>query len=161
MPVAGLPLALDSAQEALLKKNAVSFWKISAEGRKTTVVLRLVTTTDPDVADFAHPNTATQHFGRKLPSQVRRDQRRPPNGQDKTQRFYLNQHYRQQQQLQHILKCSVRTTRNTCTTVTLTSTHVLHALLTTVHRQAVGPVTKTARRYHASASPWISLWKTT
>ena len=50
---------------------------MSAEGRKTTVVLRLVTTTDPDMADFAHPHTATQHFRRKPPSgQVRRDQRR-------------------------------------------------------------------------------------
>ena len=76
MPVAGLPSALDSALEALLKENAVSFWKISAEGRKTAVVLRLVTTTGPDVADFTHPHTATQHFGRKLPSQVRRDQSR-------------------------------------------------------------------------------------
>ena len=74
MPVAGLPTALDSALEALLTENAVSSWKISAEGRKTTVVLRLVTTTDPDMADFTH--TATQHFRRKPPSQVRRDQRR-------------------------------------------------------------------------------------
>ena len=76
MPVAGLPTALDSALEALLTENAVSSWKISAEGRKTTVVLRLVTTTDPDMADFTHPHTATQHFRRKPPSQVRRDQRR-------------------------------------------------------------------------------------
>ncbi len=76
LPVAGLPTALDSALEALLTENAVSSWKISAEGRKTTVVLRLVTTTDPDMADFTHPHTATQHFRRKPPSQVRRDQRR-------------------------------------------------------------------------------------
>ena len=48
---------------------------MSAEGRKTTVVLRLVTTVDPDMADFAHHHTATQHFRRKPPSQVRRDQR--------------------------------------------------------------------------------------
>ena len=76
MPVAGLPTALDSALEVLLTENAVSSWKISAEGRKTIVVLRLVTTTDPDMADFTHPHTATQHFRRKPPSQVRRDQRR-------------------------------------------------------------------------------------
>ena len=77
MPVAGLPTALDSALEALLTENAVSSWKMSAEGRKTTVVLRLVTTTNPDMADFAHPYKATQHFRRKPPSgQVRRDQRR-------------------------------------------------------------------------------------
>ena len=51
--------------------------KKSAEGRKTTVVLRIVTTTNPDMADFAHPYKATQHFRRKPPSgQVRRDQRR-------------------------------------------------------------------------------------
>ena len=67
---------MDSALEALLTENAVASWKISAEGRKTTVVLRLVTTTDPDIFDFAHPHTATQHFRRKPPSLVRRDQRR-------------------------------------------------------------------------------------
>ena len=38
--------------------------------------LRLVTTSDPDMADFTHPHTATQHFRRKPPRQVRRDQRR-------------------------------------------------------------------------------------
>ena len=70
------PTALDNALEALLTENAVSSWKISSEGRKTIVVLRLVTTTDPDMADFTHPHTATQHFRRKPPSQVRRDQRR-------------------------------------------------------------------------------------
>ena len=35
-----------------------------------------MTTTDPDMVDFTHPHTATQHFRRKPPSQVRRDQRR-------------------------------------------------------------------------------------
>ena len=80
MPVAGLLTALDSALRALLKENAVSSWKLSTEGRKTTVVLRLVTTGDPDMADFTHPHTATQHFRRKPPSQVRRDERRAAEG---------------------------------------------------------------------------------
>ena len=105
MPVAGLPTALDSALEALLTENAVASWKISAEGRKTTVVLRLVTTTDPDMANFTHPYTTTQHFRRKPPSRCDAINAGPPNGQDRTQRqvnilllVYFNQHHRQQQQ---------------------------------------------------------------
>ena len=44
--------------------------------RRTTVVLRLVTTTDPDMADFTNPYTTTQHFPTTPLSQVRHDQRR-------------------------------------------------------------------------------------
>ena len=44
----------------------------------------------------------------------------------------------------------------------LTPTHVLPALLTVLRLvQAIDPVTQTACRCHESASPWISLWKTT
>ena len=153
MPVAGLPTALDSALEALLTENAVSSWNISAEGRKTTAVLRLVTTTDPDMADFTHPNTATQHFRqhfrRKPPSQVRRDQRRT------AERTRQNP-----EASEHSPSGLFQPTPPPTTTVAAHPTHVLHALLTTVHRPAVGPVTQTVCRCHASASPWISLWKT-
>ena len=66
MPVAGLPTALDySSLEALLKDNAVSSWTVSAEEKITSVELPLVSTADPDMADFAHPSTQTQHLRRK------------------------------------------------------------------------------------------------
>ena len=80
MPAAGLPTALDSDLEALLKENAVSTWKISAEGKrnekKKNVVLRLVSTADPDMAYLPHHYTQAQHLRRKPPSQLQRDQSR-------------------------------------------------------------------------------------
>ena len=142
MPVSGLPTALDSALEALLTENAVASWKISAEGRKTTVVLRLVTTTDPDMADFTHPYTATQHFRRKPPSgQVRSDQRRA------AERTRQNPEANE-----HSPSGLFQPTPSPTTAVAAHPTHVLHALLTTVHRPAVGPVTQTVSLSRVSQS---------
>jgi len=73
MPVAGLPTALKIALGDLLHEKAVLFWVSSAEGRKTIIVLRLVTT-DSKLAGFAHPHTAAEHFRRKPPRLVQRDQ---------------------------------------------------------------------------------------
>ena len=41
MPVAGLPAAVEGTLEVLLMENQLSSWKVSSEGSKTVVVLRL------------------------------------------------------------------------------------------------------------------------
>ena len=130
-----------------------------------------MTTTDPDMADFAHPYKATQHFRRKPPSQVRRDQlraaertRQNPEASEHSPPglFQPTPPPTTTVAAHPETQCQIDTHHNfLCTTVTLTPTHVLHALLTVVHLvQATDPVSQTACRCHESASPWISLWKT-
>ena len=72
MPVAGLPAAVEGTLEVLLMENQLSSWKVSSEGSKTVVVLRLTALTS-----MAEHNTHTvQQYRRKPPSQQNRDKKR-------------------------------------------------------------------------------------
>ena len=72
MPVAGLPAAVEGTLEVLLMENQLSSWKVSSEGSKTVVVLRLTALTS-----MAEHNTHTvQQYRRKPPSQQNRGKKR-------------------------------------------------------------------------------------
>ena len=72
MPVAGLPAAVEGTLEVLLMENQLSSWKVSREGSKTVVVLRLTALTS--MAE--HATHTVQQYRRKPPSQQNRDKKR-------------------------------------------------------------------------------------
>ena len=72
MPVAGLPAAAVGTLEVLLLENQLSSWKVSSEGSKRVVVLRLTALTT--VAE--HIIHMVQQHRREPPSQHYRDKKR-------------------------------------------------------------------------------------
>ena len=77
MPVAGLPAAAETAQNALLADNNVSSWRVDGEGDSTVIVLRLKPHAHSSSANMADShNTQGQYIRGKPPSQIRRDQER-------------------------------------------------------------------------------------
>ncbi|KAK7109413.1 hypothetical protein V1264_013460 [Littorina saxatilis] len=77
MSVVGLPTAVKVVLEALLTENQLTSWKVSAEGSKTVVVLRL---TSPETAAITTPTTQPStevRYRRKPPSQITGGRYRP------------------------------------------------------------------------------------
>ena len=89
MPVAGLPAAAETALNALLADNNVSSWKIVGEGASTVIILRHNPQSYSSAENMADSNsTHGQHFRRKPPSQIRRDQERSRQQNEQSTKAY-------------------------------------------------------------------------
>ena len=78
MPVSGLPPAVEVTLESVLSINHLTSWKISSQGSRTTIVLRLSQNCELNEAAITthQPDFQQTFYRKKPPCQLRRDKAR-------------------------------------------------------------------------------------